>query len=495
MKNKLFRGILAFMLAVNLGALLTFPTAFAAIIPPDSESPSYVTGIKGTALNQAAKIEWDAAVDNVKVTGYQVWYGLTSIKAAGSEYEHTVDAGDVLSYTITDLENDKTYYFSVVAYDAAGNESTSWGLPEVSVKPTGSSGEVEDTTAPQVSSASALNKVEVKVTFSEAVVLPTVDAQNAFNIENNDTLETLDVTKAELDEEDNLDKTVILTTAEQTENVEYKLTAMIDIEDKSGNPIISGTSDTAIFAGSGAEKTAEDIAGPEVLTVSAVDNTHVTVTFNEPVVLTIEPNEDFSIIEEADGSKSLGIFGVELSENSAEVDDTVALLTTAPQEEKSYVLVASKLTDEADNEVNPAKGSAVFMGVKSSASGEDKTPPKDVAKFLAEVVLQADKYIVKLAWEIPAENKNDTAEQVIYKSTNGESYSKTTSVAPDVNKYEVKDLTAGDYWFKITQKDQAGNESQGVVKKITLSETGPEMLGLVFVSIALGRMFGKKRKK
>ncbi len=224
--------------------------AFAA----DNESPSDVEGIKAEALKGSVKVSWKAATDNVDIAGYQVHYGLNSIGEAFSQYDDFVDTGDVLNYTVSNLENGKKYYFSVIAYDAAGNESVNWGVPEASATPSGDLDSPADKVAPQVKSAKALNKMEVEVVFSEEVVLSKDDPQNAFNVENDDNFELLKVSDAKMDEEDEDNTTVILSTDPQEENAKYKLTVGIELKDKAGNPIISGTSDTAMFTGSAEEK-------------------------------------------------------------------------------------------------------------------------------------------------------------------------------------------------------------------------------------------------
>lgn len=475
---------LAIAAVVSLSSL----TAFAA----DTTPPSDVENLKGTALNAAVDLTWNKATDDTAVKGYHVHYGKSSVTQTGQSYDTKVDAGNVLKYSVTGIENGTKYYFSVVAYDAAGNESQAWAK-ELSLTPSDTAGSVEDKEAPQVSDSTSLNKVEVKVVFSEEIVLPVTDPQDAFTIENDENFEALIVSAAKMDETDKTNKTVILTTAEQKDGTDYKLTVGIDIEDKSGNPIISGTSDTAVFKGTGTEKPSVDAVGPEVLTAGATDSTHVSVTFNEPVVLTIDPSEDFTVVEEADATKTLEVLGVELIKNSAGIEDTVAVVTTSVQSQKSYILTVQKLTDEAGNEVNAVKSGAIFTGLTSS-SGDDKTPPKDVSDFVAKSLKEAEKYIAALSWKNPAENKGDSVAQVLYLSKDkGEKYEKNATVDPDSAKYDVKDLKPGEYWFKLTQKDAAGNESTGIVAKLILTETGPELLGLVLVSIGLGRFFAKKK--
>ncbi len=492
MKNVFSKLFTSLALVVTL---MSF-TAFAAV---DKDSPSDVIGLKGVALNKGAKISWDSATDNLKVAGYQVHYDVKSVKNPGEKYAFIKDAGNVLTYNITGLENGKKYYFSVIAYDAAGNESVNWGAPEVSVTPTADAPEAKDNTAPQVSKATAISKEQVKVVFSEAVVLPKEKPEDAFQIEDEDTLEPLAVLKVEIDKDDKEKKTIILSTAPQTLKSKYKLTAGIDIEDISGNPIISGTSDTAEFDGSDANKVAEDVKGPEVVKVEPMDNTHVIVTFNETVVLGIDPSQNFSIVEAADEKKQLQVLGVELGKDSKNVVDASAIVTTSPQSEKKYTVSVLGLKDTSGNEVSASKATGEFVGVagaKTPDNIKDILPPKDVAKLMADYVFAAGKYVVNLSWENPVENKTDTKEQLIYMSQDqGTSYAKKASLDATATKYSAKDLSPGEYWFKITQKDAAGNESEGIVKKVTLAETGPELIGLVALSTVLGRFATKKKKK
>lgn len=481
-------------------------TAFAA----DTANPSDVLNLKAVPMDKSVELTWDKSTDDIGVTGYKVFYGLTAVTKKGDKYDIQKDVKNILKYTVPGLENGKKYYFSIVAYDAAGNESINWatglnGANQISATPVAGAkdGAKEDKDAPQVADAEALNNIEVKVVFSEEIVLPTEDPEDAFDVEDQDKFQPLLITEAKMDAEDKTNKTVILTTAKQTENVEYKLTVGIDVKDKAGNPMVSGTSDTAVFQGSGDEKPSADVTGPSVVKVETVDNTHVLVNFDETIVLTIDPSEDFEITVESDKSKKLSVLGVKLGTNSAGVEDASAIVTTSPQEKIKYVVKVVKLKDEAGNVVNSAKNSAIFEGVAAAKPDDDKDDdtteddliaPKDVIDFLATKIAQAEKYAVKLTWKIPAENK-DTKEQIVYKSTDkGKEYDKEAGLAPEKTEYEVKNLDPGEYWFKVTQKDEAGNESKGVVTKVMLSKTGPGLIGLVIFSLFAGRALTRRKK-
>jgi hypothetical protein len=52
------------------------------------------------------------------VAGYVLYYG-----SASGQYEGAIDVGMQLTYTLTDLEDGKAYYFAIAAYDVNGDES------------------------------------------------------------------------------------------------------------------------------------------------------------------------------------------------------------------------------------------------------------------------------------------------------------------------------------------------------------------------------------
>lgn len=486
--------MLSFLLTVAMFATLSL-TAFAV----DTENPSDITSLDATALDSAILLEWSEATDDTGVEGYTIYYGLDSVTAQGQEYDLNKDVGDVLEYTMTELENGTPYYFSVVAYDEAGNESLAWA-PEASATPSADAGddEEEDTEAPQVTDAEALNREEVKVVFSEDIVLPEEDPQDAFQIENDDNFEPLIVIDAKMDEDAEGVKnedTVILTTDVQEEGVVYKLTVGIDIKDKADNPVISGTSDTAIFTGSGEEKVVP--SDLELVDIESVDNTHIMVNFSKKVVLDIDPSENFVISTEGESPVELEVLGVQLGTNDEGVEEASVLITTAPQEEIDYNVSVKNITDEDGNEM--ADTSDFFTGMAAAEGGdddevEDIIAPLDVANLLAEKVLEAEKYLVTLKWDIPEENVEDTVAQTVYESEDGEDYTHEADLEADVTEYEVSELDPGEYWFKVTQSDAAGNESEGTVVNVILSETGPGIVGLIVVSLGLGHLISRRKR-
>ena len=76
-----------------------------------SSGGTSTTGTTSTTLAWTANAESDLA-------GYKVYVGTSS-----GLYGTPTDVGKVTSYTLANLKAGATYYFTVTAYDATGNES------------------------------------------------------------------------------------------------------------------------------------------------------------------------------------------------------------------------------------------------------------------------------------------------------------------------------------------------------------------------------------
>jgi fibronectin type 3 domain-containing protein len=73
--------------------------------------------LSASAFSAQVTLAWDPNTDS-DTAGYKLYYG----EASGS-YSQVIDVGDTTSYTVTNLTNGNTYYFTSTAYDATGNES------------------------------------------------------------------------------------------------------------------------------------------------------------------------------------------------------------------------------------------------------------------------------------------------------------------------------------------------------------------------------------
>ncbi len=88
-----------------------------------------------------AALSWNPSTD-ADLAGYKIYYGAsprTGDCPKESGYSSNVNVGSSTSYTIDKLENSKTYYFSVSAYDKSNNESCFTGEAKktISAKRTG----------------------------------------------------------------------------------------------------------------------------------------------------------------------------------------------------------------------------------------------------------------------------------------------------------------------------------------------------------------------
>jgi outer membrane lipoprotein-sorting protein len=76
------------------------------------------------AFSGFATLSWDAPTTNADGTpltdlaGYRIYYGTSS-----GNYSQNINVGNVTTYTVDNLTEGATYYFTATAYDAAGNES------------------------------------------------------------------------------------------------------------------------------------------------------------------------------------------------------------------------------------------------------------------------------------------------------------------------------------------------------------------------------------
>ncbi|MVP01322.1 fibronectin type III domain-containing protein [Paenibacillus lutrae] len=107
---------------------------------PDTQAPSAPSNLRvsGTSTTTSIALAWNAASDNVGVTGYDIYRGTTLIGSA---------SGTALTYTDTGLTANTTYTYTVKAKDAAGNVSGVSNTLSAATQP-GSSG--PDTQAPTV---------------------------------------------------------------------------------------------------------------------------------------------------------------------------------------------------------------------------------------------------------------------------------------------------------------------------------------------------------
>lgn len=81
--------------------------------------------LRDLKITGEANLSWNQSAD-ANVAGYKIYYGVQPRKGdcpLSGGYAHKIDAGKVTAYRIGNLEDKKTYYFSVTSYDKEGRES------------------------------------------------------------------------------------------------------------------------------------------------------------------------------------------------------------------------------------------------------------------------------------------------------------------------------------------------------------------------------------
>ncbi|HVE84233.1 MAG TPA: Ig-like domain-containing protein [Myxococcales bacterium] len=84
----------------------------------DTTPPTAPANLTATAGRRKISLAWSASTDNVGVTGYQVWRA----QSAGGPFS-LIASTTSLSYINSGLSSGSTWYYQVVAVDAAGNAS------------------------------------------------------------------------------------------------------------------------------------------------------------------------------------------------------------------------------------------------------------------------------------------------------------------------------------------------------------------------------------
>lgn len=479
---KIFKTVLA---ALSLTALMGTQIAFAAV---DVSYPSDVEGLEAFPDEAAVSLSWAPATDDTGVTGYKVYSGLSSVQEDGGSYTFgDKDVGNVVSYKMTGLSNNVTYYFVVTAYDAAGNESEYYSN-EVEATPTSAS--AEDSTSPTVSKAEAISSTMVEVNLSENVVLPENGA-DAFSVESTDGTALL-VLDAYVSDDDS--SVVFLITESQTPGSQYILTAGISLADEAGNTIVSGTSDTGIFTGSSLEDVDSDPVDEEPVssddfTISSVESTtdyEIKVKFSEAPVA----GTDAITIQLADdASREIEVKKVVASES----DPKTLVITTGRMDPGfEYVLsIGDELTNEAGDSLSDDDRETHFIAKTLDLA--DVVAPEDVTEFMASILSSTS---LRLTWDASVDSAGDLAKYLVYMSSDGgKTFGAALEIASTVTSYDFTKLTAGStYTFKVSAVDENGNESEGVMTNITLPESGPELLVLVPMSM-LGAAIVRRRQK
>ncbi len=526
MKTKFKQSLFALFSAV----LLSMPAMAEG-------EPENVSGLSASATSEnSINLSWDDAKDanGGLADHYRVYYGPLSVQTGGAEfYETEINTpNNNTSYTLTGLQSETTYYFSVTALDVDGNESSEYSIE---TNATTLAADTGDTLAPIVMSALALDSTHVTIKFSEKVVLPELLPEATFSInEQIIPTNTLEVLSAEIYEADPSGKFVLLETAEQSKGTNYLVTAGANVQDEAGNPIESGNTDSSLFEGSdiateissGEEGVEEEIEGEEesestgIQDCGTVNENEINAETDQAVVECFE--ENFSACTPATYTKISGsneeqmTYLYEVVENNQSLCRVKSMYSQHPNEDwintemtceynpiKTFTMAEKDVRDsfEADIKLGNCEGELynTILGASGEMveSEEDTTAPEDITNLLLSFSEVAEKFMVMMDWTSSIDSAKDLMDQMLYQSLDlGVNYDGGTSLGAATNHYEVNNLEPDtEYTFKITTKDFAGNESVGVVKSIRLPQTGFGAGFLILGSGLAARKILRRRKK
>ncbi len=165
--------------------LLAWPASVSAAPPPSVQT------VSATYEEEAVRVRW-VAPDDAGIVRYRIYFSHKSILENGGQYDDFESTpGDVTEFLFTDLPPIATLYVSVLAVNAAGEESRTFGT-EASValpRQTMESGTAaEPLIVPtegeslRLLTAQALTESSVSLVFSESVTVREEEGAGAFEL-------------------------------------------------------------------------------------------------------------------------------------------------------------------------------------------------------------------------------------------------------------------------------------------------------------------------
>ena len=386
---------------------------------PDLVAPDTVQNLRAEVDKKKYKatLSWDAALDNggtAKAAGYYVTYGKEADFSDG-----TMKKSSRTSLSVSGLEANTTYYYKVVAYDKAGNESA--------VGQTGSF-YVKDLTAPS-------GKMKV---VAEAKV---ENGQQVVDLRWNAAEDNIGVTKYLV--EYGTGRNLIAYETTETGfrlpgTVAGKLTVQIRAYDAAGNESRISKSTVTI-----ADKIAPDVV-QNLNCVQEESKYKATLTWDESL--------DNGGTSKASGYYVTYATNADFSDAVTKKTSKTTLTLSKLQAGTTYYYKVTAY-DKAKNESASSALSSFYV--------KDVTPPSKPSMQVKEV--SDNVYLV--TWKTPKDNVGIAGYEVLCENAAGETVHSWQTAESSVN---LTLPNAGSYTFRLSAYDASGNVSSEAVKKINV---------------------------
>ncbi|MCT4545123.1 MAG: S-layer homology domain-containing protein [Vallitalea sp.] len=259
-------------------------------LPEDKTKPTVVSAM--SIDSTSVKVTFSEPMEEVSAkTAYKYYFGSELGYPTKVVKDTTTTDGTVWVLT-TGTQLAKIYTVDVTGINDLSGNVLDEDNDTAEFAGTGSA----DGVAPKVSSAVATNNNTVVVTFNETLDTNSIDlADFTFTVQSGTETATNKIAtaanpSAKSVADDKKTVTLQFATATMTSGVLYKVT-VADVDDAAGNTIVTGTNDTALFAG-----TTVTNAAPKVLSGVLLNNQTLKITFSEALTITGSlDNNDFTI--------------------------------------------------------------------------------------------------------------------------------------------------------------------------------------------------------
>ena len=386
---------------------------------PDLVAPDTVQNLRAEVDKKKYKatLSWDAALDNggtAKAAGYYVTYGKEADFSDG-----IMKKSSRTSLSVSGLEANTTYYYKVVAYDKAGNESAVGQTASFYVK---------DLTAPS-------GKMKV---VAEAKV---ENGQQVVDLRWNAAEDNIGVTKYLV--EYGTGRNLIAYETTETGfrlpgTVAGKLTVQIRAYDAAGNESRISKSTVTI-----ADKIAPDVV-QNLNCVQEESKYKATLTWDESL--------DNGGTSKASGYYVTYATNADFSNAVTKKTSKTTLTLSKLQAGTTYYYKVTAY-DKAKNESASSALSSFYV--------KDVTPPSKPSMQVKEV--SDNVYLV--TWKTPKDNVGIAGYEVLCENAAGKTVHSWQTAESSVN---LTLPNAGSYTFRLSAYDASGNVSSEAVKKINV---------------------------